>query len=414
MQPNYPKVITQEEIDKILHSALTILQQVGCIYQSKEALDSLEELGCQIDRKQHRALIPIAISRELLKKTEFSDYPTITGMMGYSSRPLGKDIQQNQEKRDCQTLIHFASSLMGINIISSGFIPLEHVSQSVPRIFQELLDDSTKPFLVPPCSLDQSQKCLVTLPNLLGSTKKIKDKCYGLVKVSAPLRYNESNLQKLILYAKYNQAICLEGSYTVVSQIPIASLLALQMAEWIFGYCYLESKALHPTILYRVPPAFPGEQKHGLFSLKRWLSYHIGILELAKILKFSINLPYPDLTNPDFYQGWMAGFFARNYVGKCPVCFYPSDILDDSVLNDLILQSEFVCYLQHITSYFQPQGNIDKLIDRLQQKDYRLPTNLFQSKIFRSDAIEGWRRQKMEFSELIDQQVKYKVNQLNK
>ena len=416
MPSNYPELMTQKEIEQILHSALTILQQAGCIYQSGDALDSLGSLGCQIDKRQHRAFIPTAISRKLLKKIKFNNYFNITGMMGYSSHFMEKSTQQNQEKIDFQKIIHFASSLTGINILSSGFVPSEQTNQEpIARIFKELLENSTKPFLVPSCSLAQAQKCLMTLPNSSQSSHKIKDRCYGLVQISTPLHYSESNLQKLSLYAKYNQAICLEGNYTPASQIPVASLLALQIAEWIAGYCYLESKSFHPTILYRIPPSFSGGQKNGVISSKRLLAYHVGILELAKELKFSINLPYPTLSDLDFYHGWMAGFFAKNYLAKCSICFYPLNvnIPHDSILNDLILQNEFVCYLQHIISYSQPQGSIDKLIDRRQQKKYQLSTDLFQSKIFRSDMFEVWRREKIEFPELVSQQVEHQVKTLN-
>ena len=52
------KILSQSEIEEIHQRALDVLQQVGCFYESEEALAVLEKHGALVDHSTRIARLP--------------------------------------------------------------------------------------------------------------------------------------------------------------------------------------------------------------------------------------------------------------------------------------------------------------------------------------------------------------------
>jgi len=221
---NRPKldIIGNQEAEKILAEAYSILEKVGVLIENKEAMQLLEDAGAKVDIKNQKAYFPKSLIETSVKSAPSSI--TVYNRNGEAALNLeGDNIHfdpgsaaltildwktRRQRKPVTQDLIDFSrltDNLKNLAAQSTGLI-----SSDVPTEIQDryrlfiALQNSSKPLVTGTFALDAFETMKQLLITVRGSAEKLREKPLAIFDCcpSPPLKWSNLTCQNLIDCAK--------------------------------------------------------------------------------------------------------------------------------------------------------------------------------------------------------------------
>ena len=221
---NRPKleIIGNQEVEKILSEAYSILEKVGVLIENKEAMQLLGDAGAKVDIENQKAYFPKSLIESSVKSAPSSI--TVYNRNGEAALNLAGDNihfdpgsaaltildwkTQRQRKPITQDLINFSrltDNLKNLAAQSTGLI-----SSDVPTEIQDryrlfiALQNSSKPVVTGTFALDAFETMKQLLITVRGSAEKLREKPLAIFDCcpSPPLKWSNLTCQNLIDCAK--------------------------------------------------------------------------------------------------------------------------------------------------------------------------------------------------------------------
>ncbi len=287
---SYPlQVLSGDEVEKIYHAALEILQHTGVQFEDRQVLDTLQEKGCLVDYRRMRAMFSPALVEAALKAcpAEFTVHarnpkynltfdgshvyfashsaPTVVDPQSATpQKPSVQDIRQRLTLIDA--LEHIDATLTLAGEISD--IPVE---LGVEWVKAETFRQTEKPTTAP--AFGDSPRWIIRMAEVAG-TQVIGCGC-----CTPPLYYPKQDTDAMLLYAAAGfpvtpgSGIALGGT----GPVTLAGTLAQQTAEALAGVVLVQTSYPGTGILCITETA-PMDMRVGDIA---WGSIEVGLLHAA-------------------------------------------------------------------------------------------------------------------------------------
>ncbi|MFX0168435.1 MAG: trimethylamine methyltransferase family protein [Candidatus Hodarchaeota archaeon] len=270
------KLLADEEVQRIHHESLVLLEEVGMTIQSQEALQLLKEAGAKVDFSDEHAYFPVSLVEETIKYA-----PSSISLFTRNGDPTVK-LEQNcvafnpgsaaTHLLDRQTgarrhplvtdVIEFAKvvdSLPYIEVQSTALIPADvpAVLSDRYRLYQ-ILCHSTKPIVTGTFTLDAFTDMQRMLEAIRGSPENLRKRPLAIFDTcpSAPLQWSELTVHDLLLGAKAGIPIELISmpQLGATGPITLAGSLVLHNAESLSGVVLTQLAAQGAPVIYGGSP----------------------------------------------------------------------------------------------------------------------------------------------------------------
>ncbi|MFH1539042.1 MAG: trimethylamine methyltransferase family protein [bacterium] len=247
---NQLDVVSADEIERILDSSYRILEEVGFRFEWDDALETLREHGCEIDKERQIAKIPRNLTLDAIDNmsplARPQDYPKL-----FWAPWIGMNIIDHETKerrpgtiRDCKNTINLVNHLENISFASTGVVPQDvPIGLSDLYMGELLFKYSEKIFTTWPYTIETACDLVEMGIAVTGSEEEFKKSklINYLAEPVSPLKGTKHMLEIMKLYAGYDQPINMGSMVQVGTTGPatLAGAVALQMAENLAGLVYL-------------------------------------------------------------------------------------------------------------------------------------------------------------------------------
>lgn len=212
------KILTEEQVRTVHEKALYVLENLGIIVDYDEALDILEEAGCQVDRETMKVKYPREIVEKCIESApasfdlydrEGNFYCTFgDGKTRFNPGSSAGNILESDGEtvrlssvKDLKLLTKVAQSLPEIDFVSSSIVceeaPGELGSQYL--YFTEM-QHSTKPIIGGSTDLEGVPRTFRLLKAVLGSEENVRTKPYTIfdICVTSPLKWSAIGARNIV------------------------------------------------------------------------------------------------------------------------------------------------------------------------------------------------------------------------
>jgi len=215
------KFLSHEDCEEIHNSSLEVLQDTGLRIESKVALDMLNELGCEVDKRTSIVKFPSYLVEECLKRSPSSIklYGTnskydinikkrrtyISTCSGYGIIDRNTDLVRDGLLSDVAEGTLVAENLENVHSIIPPFAGVSNVPHELatPLILAETLKNTNKTiefYLTGGTSADKEMDDIIELCKIVaGSESKLKKKPFMMFIIDPlpPLTYTEDQITAL-------------------------------------------------------------------------------------------------------------------------------------------------------------------------------------------------------------------------
>ncbi|MGQ9515347.1 MAG: trimethylamine methyltransferase family protein [Thermoproteota archaeon] len=251
------EVLTEEEVDVIRESALTVLETVGFRYKHGEVLKMFDRCGCQVDYKKEIVKLPPYFVKEILSKVPKSyniqsastdkvvriNDGSVKGSMCYEI--LFVDYEKMKRRygvrEDCIKAIVLGNNLENIDYVMPFVVPSD-VQQEIcdAEAYRILLEYSEKPGGVYISSLESARIIIELAKVACGGEEELrKRRCIGYgAEPTTPLQLSNHAINIILEFSKYDLPVSATGSMVMLGAtgpVTLAGSLVLLTAEVLAG-----------------------------------------------------------------------------------------------------------------------------------------------------------------------------------
>ncbi len=251
------KILNQGEIEEIHQRALDVLQQVGCFFESDDALAILEKHGALVDHSSRIAKFPRNMVEEALRLCPSSMLLAARDpkqdihaegdrvYFGPGTLPIKvRDLETGKIRmgtlQDCEDFARLIDALEFIHFFK-GMITPSDVDQKVPELYMinAAYHNTTKQISSSALSVAGALGLYRMAVAVAGGEEAFKQRPMIIVNMLAvsPLQWGKTNLDAIIALAKVGCPIIVgsEPQGGTTGPTPLAGLVMLNVAETLAG-----------------------------------------------------------------------------------------------------------------------------------------------------------------------------------
>lgn len=318
---NRLEILSVEEIERILDTSYSILEQAGFKFEWEYALNLLREHGCKVDLNSQMAWIPRKLVSEALEKMPTlaapQEYPKIFWAPWIGMNVIDHITQKPRPGtlQDCRSTINVVNHLDNISVSSTGVVP-QDVPIGLPDLYMAelLFKYSEKIFTTWTFTVETSRDILEMALAVTGGEEQLKESriINYLAEPVSPLQLSRHSLEIMKLYGEMDQPINMGSMVQVGTTGPatLAGSVALQMAEDLAGLVYLYCLGSNSPIALGGPMQV-ADMKTGacLYAPPELSLIHLALVTCAHHLGFMSGCTsgLTEANFPDFQNGWERG-----------------------------------------------------------------------------------------------------------
>ncbi len=400
------QVLAQPEIDQIVEMALKVLEEEGCVFELESSRKKLKEAGANI-HAQNRIRIPADILWDIIAEFQEAYHrPNAIGfMMGQA--PLWYDPSKKQNLQGAleigRKLAKFGQKSPYITAISSGIeLPnMEEWLEALPTLTQ-------KPIYLGQVHPESLQELKTVLSDKTSAQAKLQF-CIS-IQASAAFAYKNYDLGLLEWASENNHALYFKSNYRPGLGIPVASVLALQLAETLAGIYYiicLQSKS--PVLM--TATSLPETMKPDSPDLFDFFNYDLALIQLAHFLGIPVAIPLFPIRSLDFLGATPAALQRMLLMLAKPDQCMDMGVSTNKVFNpmQLLLEHEWISYWRKVTTMpASIEVKMDPFLQDLQMGKFNPKPMIWDGEYFCYDELEFWRKKRMSFTQYLTTQLAQK------
>ena len=235
------KILTKSQVESMHEKALYVLENLGIIFAYEEALDLLEQAGCDVDRETQKVKFP----RELVEKCitsapstfdlydregnfycTFGDGKTRFNPGSSASNVLESDgdTVRLSNVKDLKLLTKVAQSLPHIDFVSSSIVCEEAPGELGSQyLYYTEMQNSIKPIIGGATDAAGVPRTFKLLTAVLGSEENVRKKPYTIfdICVTSPLKWSHIGARNIIDCARMDIPINLISAQIAGATGPI-------------------------------------------------------------------------------------------------------------------------------------------------------------------------------------------------
>ena len=264
LQPQL-RVLSNEQVEEIKKTALSILWDTGVQVKAPRALELLGKAGAVVDEESMICRIPSPVVEEALRRapSSFTIYARspehnvevstdalhiepMIGRLNCFDYRSGKTHRTTLQ--DVADLVKLADALSCYHLLHSGAImpQIEGVPIRATHVYgyRESVRNSTKPVKATSRERIMAEDCLRMVAVIAGGEKALREKPYTFTTDNpvAPLLHDKEQVEGALEYARYGLPIDVtsEPQAGATSPVTLAGLLAQQTADVISGITIIQ------------------------------------------------------------------------------------------------------------------------------------------------------------------------------
>ena len=246
------KVLSDDEMLKIVEGAFRVLQNTGCRFEDKKCMDELADLGCDVDRGKLTAKFPDQVILDTLDKAPsllpVDDRPKVRVASANTRKILDYETKTMRPGKieDVRNVILLCNYLKNITMASAG-VAASDIPPEAVEVYNTgvLIKYSEKLFNQWVSTPDNVPLVFEMAKVLTGSEEELaKSKLLScMLDSTSPLSYRESQLQIARQYASINLpiAICSAPQTGATAPASMAGCLAVCVAELLAGLVWVRA-----------------------------------------------------------------------------------------------------------------------------------------------------------------------------
>jgi trimethylamine--corrinoid protein Co-methyltransferase len=259
------RVLSDEQIQEIKKTALSILWDTGVQVKAPQALELLGKAGAVVDEESMICRIPSSVVEEALRRapssftiyarnpdhnvevsTEALHIEPMIGRLNCFDYRSGKTHRTTLQ--DVADLVKLADALPCYHLLHSGAImpQIEGVPIRATHVYgyRESVRNSVKPIKATSRERIMAEDCLRMVAVIAGGEQALREKPYTFTTDNpvAPLLHDKDQVEGALEYARYGLPIDVtsEPQAGATSPVTLAGLLAQQTAEVISGITIIQ------------------------------------------------------------------------------------------------------------------------------------------------------------------------------
>lgn len=370
----FVKILDDEQIDKIHHKSLDILENIGVIVPHEEALARFATFGANVDSKRSLVKIPSDLvmefilkagkkfaiyGRDLSKKAEFGvgkrNYNTSAGQTFWIDN-IGEQ-RRHSTLNDVKEAVRFADALDQITIPGAMSDPLEiPIEWRCLQVAFEMVSYTDKPIYFWFNDRSSAKQLIDFLITLRGDEKSAQKYplFYPLFEPVSPLSFPFNGIDLLFETARLNLPVHIGPMAQMGISAPatIAGTLAQENAEILAAICITQLIREGMPICYGgICHAFDMRTAQIIFGGPEQAIFSIATSQMGKHYGFPvyINAGLTDSKRPDAQAGLECGITLSLGVASGADIFGHMGIcgMDQGTsLDILVMQSEIISYVE--------------------------------------------------------------------
>ena len=249
-------LLTSVQMDRIHASTLTVLEQVGVVFGSDQALDILEHGGCRVEHSSGLVRFPEQLVNECLQlcpkqfsiKARHPDYDLLVGgnRLLFQSHPglHIADLKTGERKeaslQDIGPLVRLIDAL---NEIHLAIMPTATIADKPPAVMTEWVAAEQMRNTQKVTAHGAFHGCAKWVVEMAAVTEQ---QVYGQINPVSPLRYDHDQIEGGLEFVSAGHPICILPGPTLGATSPatLAGTLVLQNAEHLAGVVLVQ--LVHP------------------------------------------------------------------------------------------------------------------------------------------------------------------------
>ena len=314
-------ILTPEELERIVDTSCSMLEQAGFRFEWDFALNLMREHGCKVDMDAQMVWIPRRLVMEALEKMHPlaapQEYPKLFWAPWIGMKFIDHKTQQPRSGtlQDCKNIINVVNHLENVSVSSTGVVP-QDVDNRLPDLYMAelLFKYSEKIFTTWTFTVDTCRDIVEMALAVTGGEKELKESAIinYLAEPVSPLKLSRHSLEIIKLYGEMNQAINMGSMVQVGTTGPatLAGSVALQLAEDLASLAYLYCLGSQSPVSLGGPMQV-ADLKNGncLYAPPELPLIHLGIVACAHHLGYlsGCTSGLTETNYPDFQNGWDRG-----------------------------------------------------------------------------------------------------------
>ncbi|MHC4458431.1 MAG: trimethylamine methyltransferase family protein [Planctomycetota bacterium] len=281
------KILSQGEIEEIHQRALDVLQQVGCFFESKDALDILENHGALVDPATRIAKLPrnmvesalqLCPSSILLAARDPARDIHAEGdrvYFGPGTLPVKvRDLESGEIRmgtlKDCEDFTRLIDALEFIHFFK-GMITPSDVNRKIPELYMvnAAYNNTTKQISSTALSVQAAMDLYRMGVAVAGGEEAFKQRPMIIINMLAvsPLQWGQTNLDAIISLARAGCPIIVgsEPQGGTTGPAPLAGQVMLNVAETLAGITLAQLAKSNTTIMWGNVGSL-SDMRSGLFA----------------------------------------------------------------------------------------------------------------------------------------------------
>lgn len=369
------KVLTDDQIKKIHHASLDILQRIGVHIPHKDMLSLFADSGADVDMPGQIVKIPadlitkcidqaqkqyILYGRDISKKAEFGygkrNYNSIAGEASWIDN-IGDD-RRFTNLDDVTTATRFADGLENITIPGALSDPAElDVSWRCVAVLAEMIKNTTKPVTLWLYDRASAKYICELLIALHGDEKKAAQYplTYNFLEPISPLRFPFDGIDLLFeISPRLNLPVAIGPMAQMGLSAPatIAGTMATDNAEILAGICITQLIRPGAPVCYGgICHAFDMTTTQMIFAGPEQAIFGVGMTQMGKYYGFPVyvNVGLTDSKCVDAQAGLesgvtlaMAAAAGADIFGHMGIC----GVDQAASLDIMMMQHEIISYIE--------------------------------------------------------------------
>jgi trimethylamine--corrinoid protein Co-methyltransferase len=267
--------ISQNVLDRIHSTSLEILADVGVKFPDRDALNSLAEVGAEVDREHQIARIPESLVRESLARapSNITLYSRdgrrdvrlgdgkphfITSGVGVYIYDLETGVRRSATTQDTVDISRVVDYLPNIDILQVMVSPNDVPDRLADYYkFESALNNTTKHVsnCIGPVTADEGARDIVEMASIVcgGKEELMKRPIISVHQAPvSPLQYSSSGLRAMVEYAKNKIPICIYSMPMSGGTAPVTLVgtLVILNSEFLAGLTLLETISPAAPLIY--------------------------------------------------------------------------------------------------------------------------------------------------------------------
>lgn len=370
------QVLTEEQVARVHHASLAILERVGVVVPHAEVLGRFADAGAKVDAKAQRVRIPAEVvmrlvgqagkqftiyGRDLALKAAFGqgrrNYNSIAGEALWVDEAGGK--RRYAALSDVATACRFADALEHINIVGAMADPHEvPVEYRCVEVMATMLKNTPKPIHFWFYDRASAKFIVEMMIALRGDERRAAELpvCYQLLEPISPLRFPFNGVDVLFETARLNLPVEIGpmAQMGVSAPCSLGGTMAQENAEILAGICITQLVRTGMPVCYGgICHAFDMATTQMIFSGPEQAIFGVAMTQMGKRygLPVYINVGLTDAKRADAQAGLEAGISlvlgaaaGADVFGHMGI----SGVDQASSLDMLVLQHEVISYVESV------------------------------------------------------------------